>query len=146
MKLVLRWYLSGFYKKPKVRGACRKGRVPAKGFVTHPEWDQLFHGMEESQLFPSWPQIQRGGEQPNAGPSERDPCSVFEETALGWVTSTTTHNRVRKGAFDPKLQRTYGICRGTPLENSKSRTQLVTEPPWLWSGPQGQLELGFRSP
>lgn len=34
IKLVLRWYLSGFYKKPKVRRACGKGRVSAKGFVS----------------------------------------------------------------------------------------------------------------
>jgi hypothetical protein len=57
---------------------------------------------------------------------------VFEETALGYVTSATTHNSVRKGAFDPKLQGTCGISEEPPFENSKpdsagNRASLVME-------------------
>lgn len=36
IKLVLQWYLSGFYKKPKVRGDCGKGRVSAQRTVSTP--------------------------------------------------------------------------------------------------------------
>lgn len=57
---------------------------------------------------------------------------MFEETALGYVTSATTHNSVRKGAFDPKLQGTCGISEEPPFENSKpdsagNRASLVME-------------------
>lgn len=46
MKLVLRWYLSGFYKKPKVRGGLWEGQGLKQGLSAHHEWDQH---------FPPWP-------------------------------------------------------------------------------------------
>lgn len=38
IKLVLRWYLSGFYKKPKVRGTCQPGvgELRPSGRATQP--------------------------------------------------------------------------------------------------------------
>ena len=115
IKLGLRWYLSGFYKKPKVRGVCGKGRVSAKGFVStrsgtdsSTAWDKAsyrHHGPRSREV--------------EGSPMLVSPCSVFEETAPGYVTSATTHNRVRKGAFDPKLQGTYGFCRGIPLRTPR---------------------------
>lgn len=64
MKLVLRWYLSGFYKKPKVRGTYGKGKASAGVYQpTMSGTNILLHGLEETQLSPPWPQILRGGGQ-----------------------------------------------------------------------------------
>lgn len=61
MKLVLRWYLSGFYKKPKVRGACGKGRASSRGCQpTMSGTNILLRGPEETRLCPPWPQIPIG--------------------------------------------------------------------------------------
>lgn len=75
IKLVLRWYLSGFYKKPKVRRLCEKGRVSAKEFVNPPQEGPTppWHGRKPAipSMAPDperWRATLFSSTAPNAGP------------------------------------------------------------------------------
>lgn len=116
IKLVLRWYLSGFYKKPKVRGG--QGGHCSQGSVLSPHARALHesiptsrpHSFEGLWSSPSWSQFLRDGAQDSDLPWS-DPLDCLSQARKGHPCSL----KDQAGPFPYPKEATSCCVRDAPL-------------------------------